>query len=157
MNSHLHAFLLGLLQEKLILALQGLVQRVCGGSEGRLLGQQRGPQGLPPSPPPFRQTAPKYLCKDSQGRTDSQTPKGFIRQGREHVDGVQKGEKTQGRGTGVCPFRKAEQERGQGATSTHQTVPKTLSDTRRVPPEITAQPKALGLAQGHSLPLAQRS
>lgn len=36
MNSYLHTFLLGLLQEKLILALQGLVQRVCGGSEGRL-------------------------------------------------------------------------------------------------------------------------
>ena len=73
------------------------------------------------------------------------------------MDRVQKAEKTQGRGTGISPFWKAEQERGQGATSTHQIVLKTLNDTRRAPPEITAQPKALGLERGHSLPLAQRS
>lgn len=45
MNSHLHAFLLGLLQEKLILALQGPVQRVCGGSEGRLWDNILAPRG----------------------------------------------------------------------------------------------------------------
>ena len=61
---------------------------------------------------------------------------------------VQKAEKTQGQGTGISPFRKVEQERGQGATSRHLTVPKTLSDTRRVLPEVTAQAKGLGLAAG---------
>ena len=45
MNAHLHAFLLGLLQEKLILALQGLVQRACGGSRGGCWDNTLAPRG----------------------------------------------------------------------------------------------------------------
>ena len=45
LNTHLHAFLLGLLQEKLILALQGLVQRVCGGSRGGCWDNTLAPRG----------------------------------------------------------------------------------------------------------------
>lgn len=97
-QSHLHPFLLGLLQEKGVLASQGPLQRVCGGIMGWLLGaSQCGLKGSLPPLLPIK-TAPKH----GQGKDGLSDPKGFWTPGKRAYGQVpkQKGAKGQGSALG---------------------------------------------------------